>query len=106
MIDTTALHAAIKAHVKHITKTTIPIGLHWQIIQLLDQTGRIPNDEAVKALHINVACKCRTIAKIALEKPYSSQKEYWPLHIHMLVVPLLKDIMNGQVKKDIHHLIG
>jgi hypothetical protein len=105
MIDTDALRLSMEAHVAHATKVKISIGLRWRIIQL-DQPGRIPDDEAVKALHIDVAREHRTIAKQALEAIYSSTQTHWPLHIRMRAVPLLKDVMNGQVKKDIHRLIG
>jgi hypothetical protein len=104
-IDTDALRLSMEAHVANATNVEIPIGLHWQIIQL-DQPGWIPDDEAVKALHIDVACEHQMIAKQALKEIYSSKQVHWPLHIRMRAVPLLKDVMNGQVKKDIHHLIG
>jgi hypothetical protein len=35
--------------------------------KLFSQPGRVPDDEAVKALHIDVARKHQTIAKQALE---------------------------------------
>ena len=60
----------------------------------------------MKALHINVSREHRNEAKWALEEIYSSTATEWPLYIQMQAVPLLKDVMNSQVKKDIHHLIG
>jgi HJR/Mrr/RecB family endonuclease len=80
MIDTAVLHLSIEAHVAHVTKKAIPVVLHWRAIQL-DQPGRIPKDEAVKVLHIDVAREHQTIAKQALEEIYSSKQVYWPLHI-------------------------
>jgi hypothetical protein len=34
------------------------------------------------------------------------QATEWPLHLCMRAVPLLKDVLNGLIKKDIHRLIG
>jgi hypothetical protein len=78
MIDTDALRLSMEAHVANAMNVEIPIGLRWRIIQL-DQPGRIPDDEAVKALHIDVAREHRTIAKQALEEIYSSKQVHWPL---------------------------
>ena len=105
MIDITALCSSIEFHLEDLTKQVIPVGLRWRIIQL-DQPGRIPDEDAVKALHIDVAREHRTLAKQTLEEIYSSKKDHWPLHIRMRSVPLLKDVMNGQVKQGIHRLIG
>ena len=105
MIDTEVLRHSLEVHVAIATGVDIPIGLRWRIIQL-DQPGRVPDDEAVKALHIDVAREHRTLAKKALEDIYSSKQTKWPIHIRMRAVPLLKDVMNSQVKKDIHRLIG
>jgi hypothetical protein len=101
MLDTDALRMSIEVYVANATTLDTPIDLRWCIIQL-DQPGRIPEEDAVKALHIDVAREHRMIAKQALEEIYSLQQTQWPLHIHMRAVPLLKDVMNGQVKKDIH----
>jgi hypothetical protein len=81
------------------------VGLRWRIIQL-DRAGRIPDDEAVKAVHIEVDRKVRNEAKSALEDMYSATATDWPLHTRMRAVPLLRDVMNNQVKRDIHRLIG
>jgi hypothetical protein len=105
MMDTAALRNSIEAHLEKLTHKDIPVGLRWRTIQL-DQPGRIPDDEAVKALHIDVARENRNEAKRALEDLYSSTATEWPLHSRMRAVPLLKDVMNGQIKKDIHRLIG
>ena len=72
----------------------------------MDRTSRIPDDEAVKALHININRQHRDMARLALQKIYSVTANTWPLHIHMRAVPLLKDAMNSSIKQDIHHLIG
>ena len=105
MIDTTALRVSIEAQLEHMTGQVIPVGLRWRVIQL-DQPGRIADEDAVKAIHIDVAREHRSLAKQTLEEIYSSKQVHWPLHIRMRAVPLLKDVMNNQVKQGIHRLIG
>jgi hypothetical protein len=105
MIDVSILRTILEERVEAATNQKIPIGLRWRIIQL-DQPGRIAEEDAVKALHIDVAREHRVPAKMALEHIYSSKQKGWPLHIRMHAVLLLKDAMNSQDKKDIHRLIG
>jgi hypothetical protein len=73
MLDTDVLRMSIEVYVTNATNMEIPIGLRWRIIQL-DQPGRIPEEDAVKALHIDVAREHRMIAKQALEEIYSLQQ--------------------------------
>jgi hypothetical protein len=75
MIDISTLCTSIEAHLEHLTKQMIPVGLRWHTIQL-DQPRCIPDNEAVKVLHIDVACAHQTIAKQALEEIYSSKKMF------------------------------
>jgi hypothetical protein len=105
MIDVKVLCTILEERVSAIVNQKISIGLRWRIIQL-DQPGRIPKEDAVKALHVDVAREHRMAAKMALEHIYSSKQMGWPLHIRMRAVPLLKDAMNSQVKRDIHRLIA
>ena len=51
------------------TKTKIQVGLCWQIIQL-DQPGCISEEDAIKALHFDMAKEHRNIAKCTLEEIY------------------------------------
>lgn len=54
MIDVSALRTVLEERVATITQQKIPIGLQWRIIQL-NQPGHIPDDDAVKAIHFDVA---------------------------------------------------
>lgn len=105
LTDTAVLRHAIEQKLLQSTGKQIQVGLRWRIIQL-DRAGRIPDDEAVKAVHIEVDRNVRNEAKSALEDMYSATATDWPLHTRMRAVPLLRDVMNNQVKRDIHRLIG
>jgi hypothetical protein len=53
LTDTVVLHCVIKERLLEVTGKQIQVGLRWWTIQL-DQVGRIPVDEVVKAVHIEV----------------------------------------------------
>jgi hypothetical protein len=72
----------------------------------LDRAGKTPEDEIVRAVHVEVDRTHRNEAKNALQEIYSANATEWPLHLRLRAVPLLKDVLNGHVKKDIHRLIG
>jgi hypothetical protein len=72
LTDTSTLRPAIKKALLQRTGKDIPVGLRWQTIQL-DQAGRILDDEAVKAVHIEVDREQRNEAKHALEEIYSAK---------------------------------
>jgi hypothetical protein len=104
LTDTVTLHHAIEATLKACTGKSIQVGLHWRMIQL-DRAGRIPEDEAVHAIHIEVDHDHCNEAKLALQEIYSSKATERPLHLCMHAIPLLKDVLNDLIKKDIHWLI-
>lgn len=66
------LRHAIEENLLALTGKGIQVGLRWRIIQL-DRAGRIPDDEAVKAVHIEVDRAHRHEAKRALEDMYSAK---------------------------------
>jgi hypothetical protein len=105
-MDTSILcPAAIEEELFNRMGRQIPVGLHWRTIQL-DKPGRIPDDEVVKALHIEVDREHRNEAKQALEGIYNSTATVFPLHLCLRAVPLLKDVMNSHVKADIKCIIA
>jgi hypothetical protein len=61
LIDTSVLRPAIEEKLLAATGKSISVGLRWRTIQL-DRAGRIPDDEAVKALHIDVDREQRSVA--------------------------------------------
>jgi hypothetical protein len=103
LTDTSILRPAIEEELFNRTGRQIPVGLRWRTIQL-DKPGRIPDDEVVNALHIEVDREHRNEAKQALEDIYSSKATVFPLHLRLRAVPLFKDVMNNQVKVNIKHL--
>jgi hypothetical protein len=105
LTDTTVLRHAIEEEIKNKTGQAIQVGLRWRTI-MLDKPGRIPDDEAVKALHIEVDRTFRNEAKRILEEIYSSKATQWPLHLRLRAVPLLKDVMNRDIKMGIRRLMG
>jgi hypothetical protein len=72
LIDTVTLCHAIEATLEACTGKSIQVGLRWRMIQL-DRASRIPDDEAVRAIHIKVDHDHHNEAKLALQEIYSSE---------------------------------
>ena len=53
LTDTVTLRQAIEAQLSAHTGRNIQVGLRWRTIQL-ESSGRIPDDKAIKAVHIEV----------------------------------------------------
>jgi hypothetical protein len=98
LTNTGTLCHAIEAMLQACPSKSIQVSLHWRMIQL-DHAGWIPEDEAVHEIRIKVDRDHRNEAKLALQEIYSSEATEWPLHLCMRALPLLKDILNGLIKK-------
>lgn len=105
LTDTSTLKHAIEAKLRETTGKNIEIGLRWRTIQL-DKPGRIPDDEAVKAVHIEVEEDQFYEAKAALQDIYSSDATEFPLHLKLRAVPLLKHAENRFAQQQIFRLMG
>ena len=81
----------------------VDIGIRWRVIPL-GMSGKIPEDQMVRALHIECAKEDAPVVKAVLSDVYSANAKMFPGNIKLRFVPDIYMTLSPQLRAKILHL--
>jgi hypothetical protein len=110
MMDSEYMHGLLEKTINEHPYVTdmdmaafVEIGIHWRVI-LLGVKGKIPEEEMVRALHVECSKEQAPVVKEVLSDVYSANAKHFPGGIKLRFVPDIYKVLSQPLKVKVLHL--